>query len=442
MKHRTWRSIALSLITVVGLPQAFAQDGLTHVRRPEGGEIAYGAVDGTSVASAMGAVLRRLHAQFGARPEIGRVVEVRGSGSTTLRFSIRPARGAPVAGMIVVTPGGAGLEAGVVYDDALRLPTSFTPMVQALTAAWHPVAVAQAAGGGAPAAALRTIVLRDNSARVGLPEGWRLDAQSGGGTILAYGTDGEFAALGAPYFVIDPRSPAGRQAQASGGRMYGGALILPFGLPLGRTFMELTRQTTERTHQPWMPIRVDSEEPLASQGGARCAHLRGQGGIQAGRGPASFDTVFCVSPPQAGSWIALAYHVAAPAAVAGQERATLLAIRASFEQNKDVVDRQASAIAAPVIAQIHEIGRQSALAAAQADATRVDMRHRFESYNDTRDRLSQGFSNYLRDQTVILDGNTGEHATTWNSVAESMVKNEPQRYSHVDTPGYWKGVDY
>jgi hypothetical protein len=53
MKNRSVRGIALLLGTVVGTAPALAQVGLTHMKRPEGGEIAYGAV---------GAVLRRLHA--------------------------------------------------------------------------------------------------------------------------------------------------------------------------------------------------------------------------------------------------------------------------------------------------------------------------------------------------------------------------------------------
>ena len=43
---------------------------------------------------------------------------------------------------------------------------------------------------------------------------------------------------------------------------------------------------------------------------------------------------------------------------------------------------------------------------------------------------------------MIFDRETNTHATTWNSVADEMVKNNPQRYGIVDTPGYWKGVDY
>ncbi len=446
MKTRNVPAFVLALVASlwISAAAAAAQDGLTQMAGPKGGQIVYGPVpSATSVQQALGGALRYLHGRFGVRPDVGRVVQVRESGASTLRFSAKPAQGAPVAGMIVVAQGAHGYEAGAVFDEASRLATSFPPMLQALTTAWHPGATGpEAGGGGGPAAPLRTVVLRDNSARVRLPEGWRIDPQSAGGSILATGPNGEFAALGAPYFVIDPRSPAGRQAQSSGGRLYGGSLFYPYGQPLGRTFADLTRMLSEHSRSPVTPMRVDSEEPMANRNGAHCARLRGEGGIVPGHGAGSFDTVFCVSPPMQGSWIALAYHVAAPTSVAGQERNTLLAMRNSFEENQAVIMQQANTMAGPVIAQIHEIGRQSQLAAAQADATRVEMRNTFEANNNSRERSAQGFTNYLRDQTVILDANTGEHATTWNGVAESMVKNEPNRYSYVDTPGYWKGVDY
>ena len=80
--------------------------------------------------------------------------------------------------------------------------------------------------------------------------------------------------------------------------------------------------------------------------------------------------------------------------------------------------------------------------AAEADRARIDSRNSFESYNDTRGRLAQNFTNLLRDESVVLDGSSNTHSTEWNSVADQMVKNDPNRYSIVENRGYWKGVDY
>jgi hypothetical protein len=66
---------------------------------------------------------------------------------------------------------------------------------------------------------------------------------------------------------------------------------------------------------------------------------------------------------------------------------------------------------------------------------------------DSNARNSQGFSNYLLDQTVIQDNNmygngTVGHGTAWNSTADALVKSNPDRYEIVQSPNFWKGVDY
>jgi hypothetical protein len=445
---------ALAASATLASFEAVAQSGLTRLNGPKGGEIVFGPITGVSaVPGAMGAVLRMLHQRFGARPEVGRVVEVQGTGSSTLRFLVKPPQGQAVGGMIIVAQGAQGFEAGVVYDEPSHLATSFSPMLQALTEAWHPVPSGTQGGPGgaqgpsAPPAPLRNVGLNDNSASVGLPYGWRISPESAGGTILANGPNGETAALGAPYRVIDNGTAQGRamQQRAMGGNLrntiYSTALYYPYGQSLSRTFADLSRMTGERMHSP-RPLRVESEYPLADRNGMHCARLQGEGGIEAGRGPGRFDTVFCAAPPSQGQWMTMSYFVAAPSAAFEAERATLLAVRSSFQPNQAVIAQQAARIAAPVIAQIHEIGRQATLRAAEADRTRIEMRNNFESYNNTRDRLAQGFTNYQRDNSVIFDRDTNTHATTWNSVADEMVKNNPQRYGIVDTPGYWKGVDY
>lgn len=437
------------LAACLALSAARAQDAPTRLAGPRGGEISYGPVAGaTSAGAAMGATLRRLHDRFGARPQVGQVVQAAGSGSTSVHFQVTPAQGPAVAGLVVVAPGAHGFESGVLLDDASHLRTSFAPMARALEAAWHPAPAGNAGGGtpSAPAARLRTVTLNDNSARVGLPPGWRIEPQSAQGTILAHGPQGEFAALGAAYLVIDTNTPQGRSMQmrsaGMAGTLYASALYYPSGQPLGRTFVDLTRLSSQRLHTPAAPMRVDHEEPLAMRGGMRCARLQGEGGLMGGNAPARFDTVFCVAPSSNGSYMALANHAAMPVGVAAQQGNTVLAMRDSFEPNQAVIDEQARRIAAPVISQIHEIGRQAALQAAEADRARIDSRNSFESYNNTRDRLAQNFTNMLRDESVVLDGSNNTHSTEWNSVADQMVKNDPNRYSIVENREYWRGVDY
>jgi hypothetical protein len=118
------------------------------------------------------------------------------------------------------------------------------------------------------------------------------------------------------------------------------------------------------------------------------------------------------------------------------------AILASFNVNEAVVRGQASAIAAPAIAAIHEIGRQAAQQAADAHAASDAHNRSVEKRWDDQDKSNQAFSNYLLDQTVIQDNDLHGHATVWNQTADALVKNNPDRYEYVNTPNFWKGIDY
>jgi hypothetical protein len=118
------------------------------------------------------------------------------------------------------------------------------------------------------------------------------------------------------------------------------------------------------------------------------------------------------------------------------------AILASFNVNEAVVAREAGALAAPAIAAIHEIGRQVEARIATTHAEEDAQEASVERHWDSEDRNAQGFSNYLLDQSVIQDNENSAHGTVWNNEAAALVKSDPQRFQYVDTPDYWKGVDY
>jgi hypothetical protein len=51
-------------------------------------------------------------------------------------------------------------------------------------------------------------------------------------------------------------------------------------------------------------------------------------------------------------------------------------------------------------------------------------------------------SNILRDQTVVVDTETGGHATTSNGLAGALIDSNPNRYQPVSPSGYISGIDY
>lgn len=443
------------LLLLAAATAAHSQSALKIINNPGGGKIVYGPVDGqTTEPQAMGAVLRSLHNQYGERPQVGRVFQVRGTNSVAVFFTLvkRTQDNTQVAGMLVVSKTGADrVEAALVTDDAARFGSTINPMLKALFGVWHPGGNANASGPATDSspAPLRQYVLPDGSASVSLPDGWTVQPSSGGGTIIAMGPNAEAVALGYPFLAMDLRNPrvARTKAWAEGaGRntVYARTLYYPYGLDLAKTFVDLNAMSRQKSGLPIPSIQIASETPVPSPGGsARCARLTGQIDAQDGKGEREMNAVFCVGPlAPGGSYGSDIYYTAVPIQFADKERATMGAILASFNVNQAVVNAEAAAIAKPAIDAIHEIGKRAAQQAADAHAMEDAHNRAVESRWDSQDKSNQAFSNYLLDQTVIQDNEGKGHATVWNQTADALVRSNPQRYEYVDTPNYWKGIDY
>lgn len=444
--------LPIALLAAFAAP-VYSQTALKTIDNPSGGKIVYGLVDGaSSEAGAMGMILSSLHRQYGDRPQVGKVFQVRDSNSAAVFFTLikRNQGNAPIAGMLIASPGGTGVEAALLTDEARRFGTSINPMLKSLFAAWHPVAQASAASPAisAPAQALNPYVLPDRSASVSLPAGWKVDPSSGGGTILATGPNGGGVALDFPLYAMnssDPRVQRTMQFAQGAGRntSYARALYYPYGGDLGKTFVDLLQMRARMNNQPALSMQLESETALPAAAGSRCARLQGRLESNDGKGKKEFNTVFCsgrLSPM--GQYANIAFHSAVPEAGAARQRATMAAILNSFQMNMGVVNREAAALAAPAIEQIHAIGRAAAAQAQQAHEMSDRHNEAVEARWNSQDKRNQAFSNYLLDQTVISDNQNSAHATVWNQTADALVKGNPSRFGYVDTPNFWKGVDY
>jgi len=426
---------------------------------PQGGNIVYGTVDGANTPpAAMGSILKNLHAQYGDRPQVGRVFRVHGTESDAVFFTLT--RHSPstlkIAGMLLVSSAPGHIEAALLSDDASRFGTSINPMLQALFETWKPggkslMASTSAASrpNAAPAAPLHPYRLQDNSAMAMLPEGWRVAPQSGGGTILAQGPHGETVTLGFPYLAYNSNNPRTAQmrsfAMSAAGRntSYAKTLYAPYGADLGRTFMDLNSQARRVGSPAVVPVQVEQSQPVRSSGATHCSILSGHSSASAGQPALQFEGTFCQSQQDpSGAFMNLANLAFVPAAQEASEHATLLAVLGSFQVNQSIVNAQAAALAKPTIDAIHQIGRDVDARIAASDQQMAERRSSFEQHNDAMDRTSQGFSNYILDKSVVLDNNYNAHGTMWNNEAEALVKSDPKRFEYVETPGYWKGIDY
>jgi hypothetical protein len=456
---RSMRRLLVLLLACVSPRLLPAQTPLHTLSGPQGGTIIYGTVDGANTPpAAMGVILSHLHQQYGDRPQVGRVFRVRGTDSDAVFFTLSPHNPGmkKVAGMLLTSNAAGHVEAALLTDETTRFGTSINPMLQTLFNNWHPggKALATSAPAGnrsepasGPVAQLRPYRLQDNSASMMLAEGWRVNPASGGGTILAQGPHGETVAMGFPYLAHNSNDPRTAQASAFGrsaaGRntIYAKNLVAPYGADLGRTLVELNNQAMRNGSPSVAPLQISQEQPVRSNG-ARCAIVSGTSSDHGQ--PLQFEGSFCQSQldPAGGGFMNLANLAFAPPEVANSERATLRAMLGSFQVNQAIVNAQAGALAAPVIEAIHQIGRDVDARIAATHQQEDEQRSAFERHNDVMDRTSQGFSNYILDKSVLLDTQTGGHATTWDTTAQTIVNSNPQRYEFVTTPNYWKGIDY
>jgi hypothetical protein len=455
------RTSPLSLLAIVLTSLALpAQTPLRNMPGPQGGQIIYGTVDGANTPpAAMGFILRQLHQKYGERPQVGRVFRVRGTESNAVFFTLTPHNPGmgKVAGMLLTANAPGHVEAALLSDDAARFGTSINPMMQKLFSVWQPggkslstSAPAQgdrpSAESSGPVAPMHPYRLPDNSASMMLAEGWRVLPISSHGNLVAQGPRGEVLALGFGYVAHDTNNPAtarGRAfANSPAGRntSYARNIYAPYGAELGRTFMELNAQSQRVGGPAVPPVQLEKVQPIQARG-ARCAILTGTS--SAGGVSKQMEGTFCqAQPDSSGTFTNIANLAFVPTELAARERSTVHAMLSSFQINQAVFDAQENAAAAPGIEAIHQIGRDVNARIAVSDQQNAQIKSSFEQHNDVMDRTSQGFSNYILDKSVIRDTETGAHATTWDTTAQTIVNSNPQRYEFVTTPNYWKGIDY
>lgn len=461
--------------------RAAAQTPLKAVNSPEGGKIMYGLVDGaTTQASGMASVLRAVHNNCGERPQIGRVFKFRGTDMVGVFFTVvnHAANNAKVAGLVVAAMNGPQAEAALVSDDASRFGKTVNPMLKELFTAWHPGGAAAAAASNpasqsspAPASAspaaknsgpvptLHTVSASDNSATIGIPDGWTFDQRSGHGTMVMTGPRGEQIALSMTHTAIDPTNPQQMQLRRSGMPVLQGTIVYPFRGDMVKSFPDLFQAWRRANGKPPAKLQVDEIKPMQALQGNHCVIANGHLDPD-GKGMQIFSDYMCAFDPSKynGMYLVTLSHSMFPDE---QERSTVQAVVGSWKVNQQVVSQQTAAAIQQSndntqalikqnqmqVDRIHQIGQQ-ATARMQATEAANDAQHAgYWAQQDSNARNAQGFSNYLLDQTVVQDNNmynngTIGHGAVWNSTADALVKADPNRFEIIDTPNYWRGIDY
>jgi len=441
---------------VICAHSAPAQTPLKTIEPAGGGKIVYGQVDGaTNQAAAMSAVLHIVHQNCGDKPQVGKVFKVRGTDSVAAFFTTAKCStgSKPVAGLVIATEASPKhIEAALVSDDAARFGKTINPLLTKLFGLWHPGGTSSSSGSAtgaswAPPAALHLFTASDRSASVGVPDGWQAKGQQG--TMMVTGPHGETVGLDLTRMAIDPSNPMQRRLQQGGLRSNNsGKIVYPANVNLVRAFPDIFQQFWRMNGANPTNLQIAHSEQMPGSQGQRCAHVTGHVDLSGKGAVVELNSVLCTTPPASGGTylVMLSLSFLAPE-IADKERATMGAILASFQPNQAVINQQIGAIAGPAIAFIHQIGKDASDRAAASSLAHDQQNQAWRDSEVSQDKHNQAFNNYLLDQTVLqdndMDGNgTVGHGTVWNSTADVLVKSDPNRYEIVDTPNFWKGIDY
>jgi hypothetical protein len=476
---------------------------ITTVDGAQGGKISYGTVLGaTTQPAAMSKILTGMQNTCGEKPQIGKVFQFNGTNTVGVFFTVTDhSKGnKKVAGLVMSAASGPRqVEAALIFNDASRIGKTVNPMLQQLFSVWHPGGQSAASGSSAggqsasggnghsgPAARLHTVTAPDNSASIGIPDGWQLDPHSARGTMSMIGPNGEQVVFSASKDTVDPTNP--QQVQAVRYGIYKGTdtMLYPYHQDLGRAYPELLQAWRRSNNLPPAKLQVDNIEHMKA---GNCvlvtAHIDGNG-----QGMKKMVDSICEFPPaQWGEYLITRNFSIMTDAQYEREQSTVIAMLISGKQNKQVLDQQAQqdrqkkqqsdqqwrAFGQQQSDRIRAQGEaaQQSFANRQAinDAQHAgyweqqhnnDVQHAKWSnsqennatpYSGTSDgqdmdaRSKQNFNNYILDQTIVEDNNmynngTIGHGTLWNSTADALVKADPDRYSYVDKPNYWEGTDF
>jgi hypothetical protein len=127
---------------------------------------------------------------------------------------------------------------------------------------------------------------------------------------------------------------------------------------------------------------------------------------------------------QMGTWQMTLFMIYGPEQAMGEEGSTIAAIYPSWSRNNKLVNRKANDDIRRTIAQTIQNG------------------HMVQQYIDDSDRSTAGMSDYLRNETVIVDTQTGGHARTSDDLAGALIDANPSRFQAVPQSGYIKGIDF
>jgi hypothetical protein len=434
------KRLVLAFIWLLASPSfAHAETALKVIDNPGGGEVVYGPVDENTPPAAMVAVLRYVHTRFGESPNVSKVFQSRDGQNYGAFFTVtaKSQGNKRIAGLVIVfVARDAAPAAAVLYDESSRFATTEPVLMHMLTDAWRKASAPPAPAGAPGAGAVPPLTptrFPDGSGAVNLPSGWRIQFASHGAALIV-GPRGESVMLSnSAGPIYDPNLP---QVQAH--LRYANAnhppILCPASDALHTYLCVLQRNVGQATFQ------LKQSRPIAPQRRAvEAVLIDADIDVHDGKGLMSCELGLAVTATSALGDRTLGINgTCAPQASAAQEQPTLKAIFDSYSMNGQVVAQEYAGDER----RSREAGNNARIQANNAHAAEDARSASFQAHMDNIDRFSKSFQNYQLDQTELQDNDQNARGAVPNSLADALIKANPDRFQSVPTANFLKGTDF
>lgn len=457
--------LAFGLAT--GNAQQPVQSGLKTVDNPGGGQFVYGSLTGqSSKATAMVYMLHLVHTHFGEKPQIGKLLQSRDGSSLATFFTLNAQTmgGRAIAGLVIISmPAKGNPQAAVLYDDAGRFVSTEPSMMKSLSSAWQG-SLGGSSGGAAAgvpanphsagAAQLHPATAGDRSAMIKIPDGWRLTGVSGG-QLTAEGSRGEMLAMGMIYQnIINSQNPQAQRLISGPMASRGPKVICPLSSDLFSDYVCVWNQVRRNNGKSQGTFNLTGSQPQAgSPGAVRPVVVNFTVDFNDGMGPRNGSArLGLMATPGAATWAMTVSMSNIPAKYGTAVDPTLKAVVESYSQDAKVIASEGAS-------DLNRIHQQGVANQAQTDAINQRREASNQAYDSHMQTLKQNDAvndqhnadldwqskinqDYILDRSVIRDTGDTVHATTGNSLAEALVKSNPNQLEYVPNQQLVRGTDY
>ncbi len=419
---------------------AAAEDDLKVIGNPGGGYVLYGPVDVATPQAAMATVLHYVHTHFGKSPVVGKAFQSHDAKNFGAFFTVIPknANDKNIAGLVIVSLApGTRPAAAVLYDDTSRFARTEPVLLRALTEAWKSASTPSATSGTPNPATVPPLTptpFPDGSGAVSLPSGWRIPFSSHGAAKIV-GPRGELVLLGNTVGPIyNPNNPR-VQSQMRYANPKNRPILCPDNDALHTYLCVLQLNASQ---QPYFQLKDSRPIPVQNRV-VQAVLIDADIDLHDGKGVLSCELGLRITGYDAlGSRTLGINGTCAPQSSVAPEKPTLKAIFDSYSINGQVVASEYAGDARRSIAAGNNARAQGSSAHAVEDARSAS----FQAHMDNIDRFSKSFQNYQLDQTELQDNNLNARGAVPNSLADALIKADPDRFEAVPTPNFLKGVDF